>query len=272
MKKASFLFFSALLSLTYFHDHALAAPIVAPSVQPQDPNTMSVLWYQTSGEVRALYYQGYRIGKTRLNQILAKKPKNNHLKPAIVLDIDETILDNSPCMALNVQKGKSFPANWNDWVKQAHAKALPGAVEFLTYANLKGVEIYYISNRNVSQKKATIQNLKLVGAPMADAKHVLLQQQDEKGKEARRMQVARTNDIVLFFGDNLGDFSGFDNMPASKRAQAVDKRMREFGRKLIVFPNPMYGDWEGSIYNHDYSITDSKKAKLRNDNLQPFQP
>jgi 5'-nucleotidase (lipoprotein e(P4) family) len=260
------------LSVLLFSNHAEASPIFAPAVKHQDPNTMSVLWYQTAGEAKALYYQGYALGKLRLDGILAQRPKNEGIKPAIVLDIDETILDNSPCLALNVKTGKAFPANWNEWVNQASAKAVPGAIEFLKYANQKGVEIYYISNRNEIQKKATIRNLKQVGAPMADSRHVLLQQKNEKGKEARRMKVAKTNDIVLLFGDNLGDFSGFDSLTPSQRVQAVDKRREEFGKKLIVFPNPMYGDWEAAIYHYDLSKTDAEKAKLRIESLQPFQP
>jgi 5'-nucleotidase (lipoprotein e(P4) family) len=107
---------------------------------------------------------------------------------------------------------------------------------------------------------------------MADPNHVLLQHQGEKGKELRRRQVARTHDIVLLVGDNLGDFSGFDELPASGRVKAVEGRSEEFGKKLIVFPNPMYGDWEGAIYNYDYSKTDFEKVKLKNESLQPFRP
>jgi 5'-nucleotidase (lipoprotein e(P4) family) len=272
LKKLSVALLISFLSLSIFNYHAAASPIIAPVKKHQDPNTMSVLWFQTSGEAKALYYQGYSIGKWRLDEILADRPQNMGLKPAIVLDIDETILDNSPCLALNVKAGKAFPANWNKWVNQAIAKPVPGAIEFLKYANSKGVEIYYISNRNESQKKATIRNLKQVGAPMADSKHVLLQQIEEKGKEARRMQVARTHEIVLLFGDNLGDFNGFDHLTPAQRVKAVDKQKEDFGKKLIVFPNPMYGDWEASIYHYDLHKTDAEKAKLRKESLQPFQP
>jgi 5'-nucleotidase (lipoprotein e(P4) family) len=272
MKKALLVFSFSILMLPFLQYEAEAAPIAPPAVQQQDPNTMSVLWFQTSGEAKALYYQGYSIAKMRLDQILAKRPINKGLKPAIVLDIDETILDNSPCLALNAQTGKAFPANWNEWVKQARAEALPGAVEFLKYAEKKGVQIYYISNRNEGQKKATIQNLKYVGAPMAIPDHVLLQQQGEKGKEIRRMRVAKNHDIVLLFGDNLGDFRGFDSLTPAQRVQAVEKRRKEFGKKLIVFPNPMYGDWEGAIYNHDPRKSEAEKARLRKESLRPFQP
>ncbi|OIK11482.1 5'-nucleotidase, lipoprotein e(P4) family [Bacillus sp. MUM 116] len=270
MKKFTAFVATAVLSISFFSTNANAQNVADPTAALQDQNTMSVLWFQKAGEAKALYYQGYNVGKMRLNEILKKKPKKKALKPAVVLDIDETILDNSPYQAWNVVSGKAYPLNWNEWINSAQAKPLPGAIDFLKYANAKGVEIYYISNRTEVQKDATIKNLKSVGAPQADAAHVLLKQPGEKGKEIRRQQVAKTHNIVLLFGDNLGDFSGFDDLSVSERLQAVDKHRYEFGKKLIVFPNPMYGDWEGAIYNYDFSKSDVEKAKLRKDNLVPY--
>ena len=236
-----------------------------------EQNTMSVLWFQKAGEARGLYYQGYNIGRMRLDEIMSKKRGRNTLKPAIVLDIDETILNNSPHQAWYVMAGRKIPFNWNEWFKRTEAKPLPGAIEFLQYANSLGVEIYYISNRYQSQKDAAIKNLQSVGAPQADTDHVLLRQPGEIGKETRRRQVGRTHEILLLFGDNLGDFSGFDLLSVSERNQAVDRYREEFGKKLILFPNPMYGDWEGAIYNYDYKKSDEEKAKLRKKFLETYR-
>ena len=236
-----------------------------------EQNTMSVLWFQRAGEAKGLYYQGYNIGRMRMDQFMSKKKGRNNLKPAIVLDIDETILDNSPHQAWYVMAGRRIPFNWNEWFKRSEAKPLPGAIEFLQYANSLGVEIYYISNRYQSQKDATIKNLQSVGAPQADSNHVLLLQPDEIGKETRRSQVARTHEVVLLFGDNLGDFRGFDRLSVLERNKAVDKYREEFGKKLILFPNPMYGDWEGAIYNYDYNITEDEKIKLRRKFLETYR-
>lgn len=272
MKKLTSLFLLVVLVFSLFNVNVKAQIALSPAVNLKDQNTMSVLWFQTSGEAKALYYQGYNIGKLRLDEFLRKQPKNKALKPAIVLDLDETVIDNSPNQARNVIKGKTDPLNWNAWINRAEAKALPGAIDFLKYADSKGVAIYYISNRNETQKEATIKNLLSVGVPQADAEHVLLQQPGERGKETRRQQVAGTHEIVLLFGDNLGDFSGFDNLSVSGRIQAVDRHKDEFGRKLIVFPNPMYGDWEGAIYHYDYRKSDEEKARLRKESMQTFQP
>jgi 5'-nucleotidase (lipoprotein e(P4) family) len=236
------------------------------AVNLSEQNTMSVLWFQKSGEAKALYYQGYNVGKMRLDESLAKKPKN----PAVVLDIDETIVDNSPLFAANLDPMKSF--SWEEWIMMKKAKPLPGAVDFLKYANKKGVDIYYISNRKEAMKEATIKNLKQIGAPQVDEKHVLLMRPDEKGKENRRQSVAATHQIVLFFGDNLNDFSGFEELSVSGRMNAVDRRKTEFGQKLIVFPNPMYGDWEEAIYHYDSSKADADKLNLRKESLEKFKP
>jgi len=254
-----------IISLTNFHAQAVTMASLS------EQNTMSVLWFQKAGEAKGLYYQGYNIGKMRLDKILSERRGRNALKPAIVLDIDETILDNSPHQAWYVLAGRKIPFNWNEWFKRAEAKPLPGAIEFLQYAKSLGVEIFYISNRYESQKDASIKNLQSVGAPQADVDHVLLIQPGEVGKETRRHQVAKTHEILLLFGDNLGDFSEFDKLSFTKRNEMVDKYREEFGKKLILFPNPMYGDWEGAIYNYNYKISDEEKNKLRRKLLETYR-
>ncbi|WP_395947811.1 5'-nucleotidase, lipoprotein e(P4) family [Bacillus sp. X1(2014)] len=254
-----------IISLTNFRAHAETMASLS------EQNTMSVLWFQKSGEAKGLYYQGYNIGKMRLDEILSKRRGRNAMIPAIVLDIDETIVNNSPHQAWYVLAGRKIPFNWNEWFKRTEAKPLPGAIEFLKYAKSLGVEIFYISNRYESQKDATIKNLQSVGAPQADVEHVLLIQPGEVGKETRRHQVAKTHEILLLFGDNLGDFSEFDKLSVTKRDQTVDKYRDEFGKKLILFPNPMYGDWEGAIYNYNYKLTDEEKIKLRRKLLETYR-
>lgn len=272
MRKLTMLFAAAFYLLIFPNSLSLAQAEKSPLESLYEQNTMSVLWFQKSGEAKALYYQGYYLGKLRLDEILSKKPKRNGLKPAIVLDIDETVLDNSPYHAWMVQTGKGDPIDWSDWFNRAEAKPLPGALDFLKYAESRGVEIFYISNRKEAHKEATIKNLQMVGAPKADKEHVLLQQKKEIGKEIRREQVAKDYDIVLLFGDNLGDFKGFDQLSVADRMKSVDRINAEFGSKFIVFPNPMYGDWEGAIYDYDLKKAPADYMKIRKDNLQSFEP
>ncbi|PGW42277.1 5'-nucleotidase, lipoprotein e(P4) family [Bacillus thuringiensis] len=245
----------------------------SPATQPNkifsltEQQVMADAWYQTAGEVKALYHQGYNIGKMKLDAALAKGTEK---KPSIVLDLDETVVDNSPYQAMTVTKRKSFPYKWDEWIQQAKAEALPGAVSFLQYANEKGVAIYYISNRKQNQLDATLQNLQKLNIPQANKEHVLLQGEDEKGKEERRKTVAAEHDIVLFFGDNLSDFTGFDEKSVQDRNQLVEEMHTTFGEKYILFPNPMYGDWESALYQYDFKKSDVAKDKLRKDALLIF--
>ncbi|MGG2018257.1 5'-nucleotidase, lipoprotein e(P4) family [Bacillus sp. S10(2024)] len=237
-------------------------------VQLTDQQLMADLWYQTSGEAKALYYQGYNIGTQKLDAVLAKGTSK---KPAVVLDLDETVVDNSPHQAMTVKTGKGYPYKWDEWINKAEAEALPGAIDFLKHAESKGVDIYYISNRKTNQLDATIKNLERIGAPQATKEHILLQEPKEKGKEKRRELVSSTHDIVLLFGDNLSDFIGFDGLSTQDRNKKVEELKAQFGEKFIVFPNPMYGDWEGSLYNYDFKKSDAEKDKIRRDNLKSFE-
>ncbi|WP_375295541.1 5'-nucleotidase, lipoprotein e(P4) family [Paenibacillus doosanensis] len=232
-----------------------------------EQKVMAVLWYQSAAEAKALYYQGYNIGKWKLDAALAQGTAK---KPAIVLDLDETVLDNSPFDAVEIASGKGHPYKWDEWVNKAEAKAVPGAVEFLNYADGKGVDIYYISDRSAAQTEATVKNLQAIQAPQAVSGHVLLKQPEEKGKEARFNQVSETHEIVLFFGDNLKDFYGFVGNSEQDRDRRADEVRQQFGDKLIVFPNPMYGDWESAIYNNNNKISAEEKDKLRKSHLHIF--
>jgi len=237
-------------------------------VKLTDQQLMADLWYQTAGETKALYYQGYNIGQLKLDAALAKGTSK---KPAIVLDLDETVLDNSPHQAMTVKEGKGYPYKWDEWINKAEAAALPGAIDFLKYTESKGVDIYYISNRKTNQLDATIKNLERVGAPQATKEHILLQDPKEKGKEKRRELVSQSHDIVLFFGDNLSDFTGFDGKSVKDRNQTVEETKAQFGEKFIIFPNPMYGDWEGALYDYNFKKSDAEKDKIRRDNLKSFE-
>ncbi|WMM89555.1 5'-nucleotidase, lipoprotein e(P4) family [Heyndrickxia coagulans] len=214
------------------------------SKQKAEQTKMGVAWYRTSGEARALYYQGYNIGKQRMEESLKTKVKK---KRAIVLDLDETVLDNGPYLSYMAEKGISFGSGWGAWVKKAKAKPLPGALSFLKYADKKGIDIYYISNRDEKYMDATLRNLKKEGIPQAVRSHVLLQK-GTSSKETRRQVVEKDHDIIALFGDNLGDFfKTFDGKGNKARSLEADRFRHAFGRKFIVFPNPVYGDWEHEL-------------------------
>ena len=224
----------------------------------------AVLWQQHSGEYRALAYQAFNLAKMKLDSII--EAGNVYSKPlAIVTDIDETILDNSPYSGKQIEMEEDyFPERWTDWVNQKRAKDIPGAVNFFNYAKNKGVEIFYISNRNQEQEEATLENLRLKNFPFADSSHILLEKSTSK-KGDRRKSVAATHEIVMLLGDNLTDFSSiFENRSTEDRNRSVDSLRNAFGNRYIILPNAIYGDWETKgILEGKYDWNKFQKDSIR---------
>lgn len=203
----------------------------------------ATLWVQKSAEYDALCYQAYNIATERLNALLKKQGKNSK-KLAIVLDLDETVLNNTPFQGTLIKENEVFDQSlWTEWVKMKKATALAGAKEFLTYADKKGVEIFYVSNRDVGEElEATYTNLVDIGIPVKKVN--LLFKDGKSTKEPRRQKVAAQYNLALLFGDNLIDFAeGFEGFEGDNRKVNVQKRRTDWGKRFIVLPNPMYGDW-----------------------------
>ncbi|MBI5975291.1 5'-nucleotidase, lipoprotein e(P4) family [Staphylococcus canis] len=234
-------------------------------------NVMSVAWYQNATEAKALYAQGYNTAKESLSEKIKKHKGGKKL--AIALDIDETVLDNSPYQGYNALYNKSFPEGWHEWVSSAQAKPVYGAKDFLDYAHQHDVEIFYISDRSHEKDlNATIKNLKKEKLPQADKKHVLLKKEGEHGKSERRDQVRNNYNLVMLFGDNLLDFDEPKAATPEARDTFLKQHEDDFGSKYIIFPNPMYGSWESTLYQNDYSIDAHEKDQLRKESIQFFNP
>jgi len=226
----------------------------------------STLWFQRAAERRALSYQAFNIAKLRLNNMLMEIDSGKH--PAIVVDIDETMLDNSSYEAKLIETKSNYtPATWKEWVNRAEAIAIPGALEFCNYAHSNNVNIYYISNRKVDDVEATIKNMIQLGFPDAIKSHLLFKS-EKSCKKARRAKVEENNQILLLIGDNLGDFSEiFADRSINYGFDTVDGYKNEFGNRFIILPNPMYGDWTKAVYNGTNKIQEEEKEKLRREAL-----
>jgi len=242
-----------------------------PLVADNEYQVGAILFMQKAAEFRALCYQAFNLAQMNLNADFDKKnlkklPKaERKMTRAVVIDIDETVLDNSPHQAELVKNRMSFtPSIWTAWVNRRMAKPIPGAVEFLKYANSKGVRVFYVSNRNEAEKQGTIDNLKAVGFPDVSGETVLIRT-TESGKEARRQIISAKHRIVLLMGDNLNDLSNvFERKSVADRFGEVDKMREMFGRRFIVLPNAMYGDWESAIYEYGRLSEIEKTAKRAN--------
>lgn len=284
MKQKRFLAFTltivTLTSLsTYFVTNSSRAQTGA---QPQtvaadnEYQVAAILYMQKAAEYRALCYQAFNAAKMYLDADFDKKnlkklPKDERkMRRAIVVDIDETVLDNSPAQASAIKNRKPFNLpDWYAWGDKRSAKAIPGAVDFLNYAVSKSVKIFYVSNRDEVQKQATIDNLKSVGFQNVSSENVLLRT-TEAGKEARRKSISADYRIVILAGDNLNDLSDvFERKSVDDRFAEVEKSRTLFGGKFIVLPNAMYGDWESAIYEYK-RLTEAEKTAKRNSSLESY--
>lgn len=229
---------------------------------------MAVLYHQTSAEIRALCYQSFKMAK--LSLISDKNNTEITKKRAIIVDIDETILDNSPFEAKCITDNISYPSFWKEWCERADAKIIPGADEFLKFASELGYEIFYVSNRKEVLKEKTIKNLNLYDLPNVDEEHIFLREKSSSKIERRNM-IDKSYHIALLIGDNLNDFSGvFEKGSMKDRYEMTDSLKNEFGERFIILPNAMYGEWEGAIYNYDYANHDSVKNIKRLESLNDF--
>ena len=216
---------------------------------------------QRAAEYHALCLQAYNFARLRLDVALIQ----SSTKPrAIIVDIDETVLDNSADEVHRDLLGKSFNMeDWHQWTAMAAADTIPGAFSFLKYASSKNVEIFYITNRDEVDRAGTLQNLQHFGFPNADNAHLLIRL-NTSGKEARRQQVMADHDVILLLGDNLSDFSMlFDKKSVEERLQSTKELANEFGNRFIVLPNPVYGDWELALYQYKQLSSAQKDSAIK---------
>ena len=276
MSIKTYLLGSGFVLSTVFSVYFAAASGAQTAVQAVPAHTFdyqigAILYQQKSAEYRALAYQAYNLARLRLDEDLDKKNAKKLPKPerkrarAIIVDIDETVLDNSPANAYSAKNNLPFNIkDWYAWGEMRKAKPVPGAVDFLNYAVSKGVKVFYISNRDEPQKQATIDNLKSAGFQDVSADNVWLRQSPANStKEPRRTDVAAKYRIVMLMGDNLDDFSNvFERKSMLERFAAADNAREIFGKRFIVLPNAMYGTWESAIYNYE-RLTEEQKAERR---------
>jgi 5'-nucleotidase (lipoprotein e(P4) family) len=274
-------------------NHAMAAavlvclvsqPVFADEPVPQNDMLNAEVWMQTAVEYRANCLTVYALAKTRLDEALADKNwtafdqtgSYQNFPPAVILDLDETAIENSAYEASLVVNGSHFnPKTWDTWVKVEHAKAIPGALEFTQYAASKGVKVFYVSNRNADQKDATKHNLDELGFPIGGNVDTLLLQGDRPewssgAKGSRFAHIANGYRILLMFGDQIGDFSDKYNASLTDRDKLFEALKVHFGHDWMMLANPVYGSFESAPYGHDFKLSDDEKRAKKLGVLTPW--
>lgn len=214
------------------------------SINAREYQVGAYLWFQRSAEYKALMYQSYNNARDIVEKDL--KVKRNK-KRAVIFDIDETVLDNSYAGASEIKNN----IKWNnglfaEWVKLKKATALPGALDFVEFLKTKNIEPIFISNRSDEWQEDTYANMLSAGFKVKKENVILMG--EEKSKESRRQKITKNFEVILLIGDNLLDLDqAFDHAGMDERNGLVEQKRQLFGRRFIILPNPMYGDWENTL-------------------------
>src|SRR6187402_1898108 len=254
-----------------------------------DDNLNAVAWSQNASEHDFIYLQTFRDAQEKL--LKAKQDPNwdalprddraahsslKGLKPAVILDIDETVLDNSPYQARLIRAGGEFnEADWAAWCKEAIARPMPGALAFTKFAADHGIAVIYISNRAKDLDEATLANLRSAGFPVAGKESFLglgtfVEGCEQAGSEkgCRRQLVAKNYRVLMQFGDQIGDFANILGNNAEGRARAMAPYTDWIGERWFVLPNPTYGSWEPALFDNDFSLPRSERRQKKLESLR----
>ena len=244
----------------------------------QEQSMLSVLYVQTATEFAANNIQTYANAKDALLKGLEDSSWKAALEqvdnfedksPAIILDVDETVLDNSNFQARTILSGLSYPNGWAEWVNESNAGAVEGVYDFLHFADKKGVKIYYLTNRLESFREATKKNILKLGLPFEDDAVLLMRSEENlRDKTDRRKKIANENRIVLIIGDQLTDFISTKEAYVfhTERKKLAKKYSDLWGTKWFLITNPTYGRWELSIYE-DYPSSEEEAIETRKKTL-----
>lgn len=202
----------------------------------------TVHWFRNSAEAKASYLQAYRLAAASLDHALAAPDAPAKGAWAVILDADETVLDNSEYQKERGAQGYS-PDSWSAWVQRKEAKATPGSVAFTSYVRSRGGKVVIITNRSAADCPATDDNLRSDGF----AYDAVLCQTDVSDKNPRFQKVKDGTaapgigplQVVMWVGDNILDFPDM-----SQDARNDESKLADFGSRFIVLPNPMYGSWQ----------------------------
>lgn len=253
----------------------LAQEPAAPA-PPTDQGLDATLWMQTSVEHDFACVQSYRLATLQATQALQdpcwtaateQQPGYVQLPPAVILDLDETVLNNAAFMGQLVQRDTSWSEQlWEEWVRSKQSTAVPGVKAFIHSLVEQGIAVYFITNRHYRLETPTVENLSRVLDLPIQKSHVLLQQEKPDwtwNKTSRRAEVARDHRILLLLGDDYNDFVYQGKLSPEQRVVQGKRYQQYWGERWVILPNPVYGDWEKALYDYKNGLPTSQKLRLK---------
>lgn len=233
----------------------------------------AIAWQRRSDEYRLIAEQTYRIATRQLDLALGDRawdalpPSDRDVTaadkpPAVILDVDETVLDNGAYQAQLVREGRGFDnESWSAWTRKARAPAVPGATAFIRHAMALGVKVYFVTNRSADSTAPTLVNLRRVGIPVDDTSTILGRGTPVTGcsegyeKSCRRRLVGRSHRVLLQIGDQRSDL-----VASTGDLAALETWM---GERWFLLPNPIYGSWESALFDYDWSLDESTRRQRK---------
>lgn len=224
--------------------HRPPVTVPAPAAAPAPSQRNDIHWFRSSAEYRGLAIEIYRSASEHLPDLIRGEQAGLW---AVILDADETVLDNSLNERRDADRGASFSeAEWAVWVRRRAATAIPGAVDYTRRVRQLGGKVVIVTNRVDSLCAPTRENLHAVGI---DADLVLCTSPGEINKNPRFQRVQNGTaapglpalHVIEWLGDNIEDFPGLTQSVRTRAAGYSD-----FGVRYFLLPNPMYGSWVGN--------------------------
>ena len=253
------------------------------------------VWLQVSADYHATVFQAFNQAESALR----KQQSTSIEKPAIVVDIDGTILEFIPILTGPMHKESPENNHLLIWYlnEMENAKPIPGAKEFLNYAKSEGYDIFYITARSASTlrpgagrdiEEATIKQLQRYGFPQADHEHTIFRDeycpnnQIRCGKEVHRAAVTsgKVNgnkyQVVMYVGDYLTDFDLIEQGLKPLGRESVKSARSLFGKQYIIIPNPINTSWQRVTYSEAagrnyHTLTQQQQAELRRSMIRDWQ-
>jgi len=244
----------------------------------------ALLWLRTSAEYDALTRQAFVAATHKLGEAIvdpdweavvpserangSSKSTSNMRPPCVIVDVDETILDNSVFQVELIQSDSEYQLDaWNQFVQRRSSPAIEGAVEFVQACRASGVVVFFVTNRESTVEAATRENLIAQGLMATSDPDRILSKNEQPNwtsdKSSRRRAVAQKYRVVLLIGDDLNDFLSAKNLTIEQRSQFYQANKKNWGRSWFVIPNPNYGSWEQTTYGNDYQAPLEKKRELK---------
>ena len=232
----------------------------------RNPLLWTVAWSNTAAEFGALCHQAFNLARLRVDEAIKKHAKSG--RPlAVLTDVDNTIVHAASYWSFLISEGIDFfdDETWDRWIPENLMTLVPGALEFLRYCECKGVEVFYVTNRNQGPETYTyaLKQLQYLDLPCADPEHLIVFR-ESSDKTSARENINKSHELILLLGDNLNDFKrDYYVADVEERRALMERDRAEIGEKFIILPNATDGHWVRAIFGEsEPAATDENRLIL----------